>query len=134
MRIQQVEQEAAEKLSSSTKSVIQVVMEADYERQALLDQEKELIAANDDASQSQLNEIYTRLAAIDSDSVEARARTILMGLQFSPEMIDGPATDLSGGWRMRAALAGALFMSPDLLLLDGRSRYCMIVDSFVIKR
>ena len=66
-----------------------------------------------------MNDIYSQLASMGSDSVEARARSILTGLQFSPSMIEGPATDLSGGWRMRAALAGALYMAPDLLLLDG---------------
>lgn len=122
VRIQSVEQESAEKLSLVKKSVLQVVMEADYERQALLDREKILLEKKDDASQDELADIYNALAEIGSDSVEARARSILTGLQFSPTMIDGPTTDLSGGWRMRAALAGALFMTPDLLLLDGRNR------------
>ena len=76
-----------------------------------------------------LKQVYSRLAEIDADSLESRARSILVGLQFSSAMIDGPASNLSGGWRMRAALAGALFMSPDLLLLDGiLSHLCVSID------
>lgn len=100
--------------------MIDVVLEADYERDALKIQERELSGKDDDESQSKLHAIYDRLIEIEADTAESRARTILNGLQFNAEMIDGPASALSGGWRMRTALAGALFMSPDLLLLDGK--------------
>ncbi|OQR97276.1 ATP-binding cassette protein [Thraustotheca clavata] len=116
IRMQHVEQESASKLSQETNSVLSVVLACDYERTMLLDEEKELLASN--SNPDRLNAIYERLQQIDSDSAESRARTILAGLQFPEHVVDGPAKALSGGWRMRTALAGALFMSPDLLLLD----------------
>ncbi|DBA04377.1 TPA: hypothetical protein N0F65_002139 [Lagenidium giganteum] len=119
IRIQHVEQESASKLSLEEKSVLQVVIETDYERTVLLQREKELLAMDGTAENTAaLKKVYDRLAVIDSDTAEARARAILHGLQFPERVIDGPARALSGGWRMRTALAGALFMSPDLLLLD----------------
>lgn len=117
IRIQHVEQESASKLSLETKSVLEVVLASDYERFMLLNEEKELEATPGDHS-TRLKQIYDRLIDIDADSAESRARNILNGLQFPDHVVDGPAKDLSGGWRMRTALAGALFMSPDLLLLD----------------
>ncbi|KDO35361.1 hypothetical protein SPRG_00210 [Saprolegnia parasitica CBS 223.65] len=116
IRMQHVEQESASKLSHETNSVLSVVLACDYERTLLLNEEKELLATN--TNPDRLNAIYDRLQQIDSDSAESRARTILAGLQFPEAVVDGPAKALSGGWRMRTALAGALFMSPDLLLLD----------------
>lgn len=113
-----MEQESAEKLSLVESSVIQVVLDADFERKCMLDKVKELSSKQDADSQSELSDLFDTLSAMDSDSAESRARTILTGLQFSTDMINGPAANLSGGWRMRAALAGALFMFPDLLLLD----------------
>ncbi|KAL0583302.1 hypothetical protein ABG067_006803 [Albugo candida] len=120
VRIQHVEQESASKLSLERKSVIEVVLEADYERHVLLKEEQELLAGGNQSkdSSTRLKQIYDRLVEIEADSAETRARSILKGLQFSDSVLQGPACALSGGWRMRTALAGALFMSPDLLLLD----------------
>ncbi|TDH67403.1 hypothetical protein CCR75_000407 [Bremia lactucae] len=121
IRIQLVEQESASKLSKDDRSVLEVVLAADYERTMLLQEEKELVAmeSNKGVDHSvRLKEIYDRLINIDSDTAESRARTILCGLQFPDDVVSGPAKALSGGWRMRTALAGALFMAPDLLLLD----------------
>ena len=59
--------------------------------------------------------IHTRLADIDAHSAPARAAQILSGLGFSEETQNGPCSALSGGWRMRVALAAALFAAPDLL-------------------
>ncbi|KAG6616469.1 ABCF/EF-3b transporter-like protein [Phytophthora cinnamomi] len=121
IRIQLVEQESASKLSKDDRSVLDVVLAADYERTMLLQEEKELTddeAAHGADHSVRLKEIYDRLVTIDSDTAESRARTILSGLQFPDHVVDGPAKALSGGWRMRTALAGALFMAPDLLLLD----------------
>jgi len=61
---------------------------------------------------------YSILEEIDAFSAEANASIILRGLGFSNEDLQRPTKDFSGGWRMRVALARALFANPDILLLD----------------
>jgi len=65
-----------------------------------------------------LNDIYERLDALDADTAETRARSILKGLGFTHEMQEKKTKQFSGGWRMRVSLARALFVQPTLLLLD----------------
>ncbi|CAG8447406.1 10997_t:CDS:2 [Ambispora gerdemannii] len=68
-----------------------------------------------------LAEIYEKLEQIGAASAEARAQEILSGLGFSHKQQYSPLTalsSLSGGWRMRVALAQSLFLEPDILLLD----------------
>ena len=65
-----------------------------------------------------LADLQGSLDAMDSASAEARARTVLYGLGFSPDAILRPYTTLSGGWRTRCSLASALFQKVDILLLD----------------
>lgn len=55
---------------------------------------------------------------MDSDTTEARAASILNGLGFNAQMQNKKTRDFSGGWRMRIALARALFVQPTFLLLD----------------
>ena len=62
--------------------------------------------------------IYEKLEKIDPSTFEKRAGELLFGLGFSQTMMHRATKDMSGGWRMRVALAQALFVSPTLLVLD----------------
>ncbi|EJT98014.1 hypothetical protein DACRYDRAFT_5501 [Dacryopinax primogenitus] len=67
---------------------------------------------------SHIADLQQILESVDYQTTTSRAGSILAGLAFTPEMIAGPYKDLSGGWRSRAALAGALLLQSDVLLLD----------------
>lgn len=65
-----------------------------------------------------LEEVRQQLLRVDEGKLQAKAEQILVGLGFSREMLLAPTRRLSGGWRMRVALAKALLLEPDVLLLD----------------
>ncbi|ORZ39553.1 ATP-binding cassette sub-family F member 2 [Catenaria anguillulae PL171] len=65
-----------------------------------------------------LQDIYERIDAMDPSTFESRVSSILYGLGFDSRMMPKATKDMSGGWRMRVALAKALFVRPTLLLLD----------------
>ena len=97
--------------------VIDAVLAADVERSALL--------AEDATCQDgvRLAEIHARLEEIGAAAAPSRAAAILNGLGFDNEKQSRPCGEFSGGWRMRVALVGTLFSSPDLLILDEPSNH-----------
>ncbi|XP_050699130.1 ATP-binding cassette sub-family F member 2-like isoform X1 [Eriocheir sinensis] len=105
-------------MPASDKTALQCVMEVDEERIRLEALAEELAASEGDEAQEQLMDIYERLEDLGADTAEAKAAFILHGLGFTHSMMEKKCRDFSGGWRMRIALARALFVKPHLLLLD----------------
>jgi len=91
---------------------------------------KELEAAMGDPDRADMDDIIERYGEVqgrfeelDGYALEGRAREVLAGLSFSQEMMDGDVGALSGGWKMRVALARILLMRPDAMLLDEPSNH-----------
>jgi len=103
---------------ASSKTALEAVMEADEERIKLEKLAEELALQEDDDAQDYLQEVYDRLDEIGADTAEFKASHILQGLGFTQSMMHKKCKDFSGGWRMRVALARALFLKPHLLLMD----------------
>ncbi len=111
-RVASVDQEIA----ASPQHLIDAVLAIDTRRARLL-------AELETADPIHQAEIHHDLYAIGADRAPSRAAEILSGLGFSTADLTRPISDFSGGWRMRAALAGALLAEPDLLLLDEPTNY-----------
>ncbi|XP_058807747.1 ATP-binding cassette sub-family F member 3 [Phymastichus coffea] len=121
VRVLHVEQE----VEGDDTSALESVLQSDKERCALLAREAELQAAIEkeggkanDALGEELAKVFEAMQLAEVEKAPARASTILSGLGFSVERQSWPTKAFSGGWRMRLALARALFSKPDLLLLD----------------
>uniref|UniRef100_V9KKN6 ATP-binding cassette sub-family F member 1 n=1 Tax=Callorhinchus milii TaxID=7868 RepID=V9KKN6_CALMI len=100
---------------------VEAVLKADTKRLKLLEEERQLqglLERGDDRAGDRLQKVYEELRASGAASAEAKARRILAGLGFNPEMQNRQTRKFSGGWRMRVSLARALFMEPTLLMLD----------------
>ena len=97
-------------------ALLETVLAADTERAGLMHEVET-------APPERLGEVYARLSEIGADRAPSRASEILSGLGFSNADLERPMSEFSGGWRMRVALAAALFSEPELLLLDEPTNY-----------
>ncbi len=97
-------------------SLLETILLADVERASLH-------AELETAEPERMGDIWARLNEIGADTAPSRAAEILNGLGFSTADLDRAMAEFSGGWRMRVALAAALFAEPDLLLLDEPTNY-----------
>lgn len=125
LRILHVEQE----IEGTDQSVVNSVLEADAYLTAcrvrefqINSQLKELEESEDDEHKNKLStelkDIWAKLEYMDAEKAPSRAASILSGLGFSTEDQKSPTKNFSGGWRMRIALARALFCRPTVLLCD----------------
>src|ERR1700686_1808152 len=110
----------------SGRSAVSEVMDGAGPVSAVASELKELEAAMGDPDRAdemetiieRYGETQGRFEELDGYALEGRAREVLAGLSFSQEMMDGDVGALSGGWKMRVALARILLMRPDAMLLD----------------
>ena len=115
----------------SGRSAVSEVMEGAGPVSAIAAEMRELEAAMGDPERAdEMDEIITRYGEaqgrfeeMDGYALDGRAREVLDGLGFSQEMMDGDVGALSGGWKMRVALARILLMRPDAMLLDEPSNH-----------
>ncbi|KAI5834756.1 P-loop containing nucleoside triphosphate hydrolase protein [Schizophyllum commune Tattone D] len=119
-------------------TALESVLKADVWRDSLLREEADLNArlseldkegddkrfedAREEAS-ARLADVHARLSDMEAESGPARAASLLAGLGFNEADQQRPTKSFSGGWRMRLALARALFVKPALLLLDEPSNH-----------
>jgi ATP-binding cassette subfamily F protein 3 len=118
----------AQEAPSGTGTPLATVLAADRERDRLM---AELDA---EPESTRIAEIEERLDTIGGRSAPARAARILAGLGFDAVMQGSPLDELSGGWRMRVALAAVLFAEPDLLLLDEPTNHLDMEASLWLER
>lgn len=110
-----LDREAEPSENSAIKSVVDVVA-AEYQR--LEELTMKLMEEDAEKNSDLIGDIGEKLDKMEPETFEPRACELLHGLGFSEAMMKKATKDMSGGWRMRVALAQALFVQPTLLILD----------------
>jgi len=107
-----------EEAEASDRTALQAVIDKSVNEVARLEAEEARIMEEEGPESEDLQLIYDRLDRLDPSKFEAKAGELLTGLGFTVSQMAKMTKDLSGGWRMRVALARALMVCPMLLLLD----------------
>ena len=108
----------AEEAQPSEQTAMQYVISSAQDEVVRLEALAERLLEESGPDSPALEAVYDRQSELDPSTFESRASLILVGLGFDPVTVHKKTKDMSGGWRMRVALARALFISPSLLLLD----------------
>jgi ATP-binding cassette subfamily F protein 2 len=106
-------------IEASEKTALEAVIgDIEAEKQQLEQEAEGLVGMEGGSDSERIMDLYDKIDELDVDTAPKRAGEILHGLGFTHEMQLKQTKDFSGGWRMRIALARALFMAPTMLLLD----------------
>ncbi|ACO63791.1 predicted protein [Micromonas commoda] len=127
-----------EEAEPTDRSALQTVVDELKNEMVRLQKLEEYIMENFGPEDERLESIYDRLDEIDPNTFEVRAAELLHALGFTEVMIHRATKDMSGGWRMRVALAKALFAEPTLLLLDEPTNHldleaCVWLEGYLAK-
>jgi len=121
-----VSQDVSFSAASMEQTPSMTVLEADVERRLLLAEAAALEGKTTPEEVDRLQACVQQLEAIEADTAEDRATQLLINLGFNEELRSRKLRELSGGWRVRVALAAALFGKPDVLLLDEPTNHLSI--------